>query len=453
MPLARHVVVVAVHRFHVGRERFGDDLAGGGDHVDHHCIAVTARVILRPTHGFDVVGKVLRTFLEVGEILVRQVGDVLTHVGLSQFDEQVADGVPHPARTGVQHEPHMIGLVEADFDEVVAGAQRSQMLVVVGVLQARVLFGDAREARQQGRPHGVDRGRRVFPGALVATALARRRAPVRHCRLDRRAQAVQVIRQVGGGQRGARRHHPAADIHPHRRRDDRPLRRDHAANGRTLAQVHVRHHRQMAIDEGHPGGVHQLLAGIVLDRDAFGPQLDRLALCHVLYLIRHFSFLSTRSTMVTASGTFLLHSIGGHGGTRTRSKPPPGITPMCGEALNAHHPKNLTQTPGLHPQIPLPAKAFGFTLHRSRHSFTGRSPFRVRAHVRFNVRWPKRPDEPVFSTSRPATFGGPVPCVAVRAAGRDGNVWRWFPASRRWFHTTSVAARQSIRRPHRNLGR
>jgi hypothetical protein len=66
-----------------------------------------------------------------------------------------ADGVADAARTRVQHEPDAVGLVEADFDEVVAGAQRAQVLVVVGLPQVRVLFDDAREARQQFGPHGV----------------------------------------------------------------------------------------------------------------------------------------------------------------------------------------------------------------------------------------------------------------------------------------------------------
>jgi hypothetical protein len=71
--------------------------------------------------------------------------------------------------------------------------------------------------------------------------------------------------------------HAAADVHPHRRRDDRADRGDHAADGRALAQVHVRHHRQVLEDERHLRRVEQLLAGFVLDRHAVGPQFDRLA--------------------------------------------------------------------------------------------------------------------------------------------------------------------------------
>ncbi|MNL66283.1 hypothetical protein D3C87_1907220 [compost metagenome] len=53
--------------------------------------------------------------------------------------------------------------------------------------------------------------------------------------------------------------------------------RNDTADGRTLAEVHIRHHRQVFEDERHPGSVDQLLPGFVFYRDAFGPELDRFA--------------------------------------------------------------------------------------------------------------------------------------------------------------------------------
>ena len=111
------------------------------------------------------------------------------------------------------------------------------------------------------------------------------RAAVRHGALDRAAQAVQVVGQVGGGQRGAHRHHAAADIDADRGGNDRALRRDHAADGRALAEVHVGHHRQVAEDEGQLRRVHELLARLVLDRHAVRPHLDRLAVVDLLQLV------------------------------------------------------------------------------------------------------------------------------------------------------------------------
>ncbi len=97
------------------------------------------------------------------------------------------------------------------------------------------------------------------------------RLAMRHRLLDGAAQAVQMVRQVAGMQRGARGDHAAADVYPYRRGDDRANGRDHAADGRAFAQMHVRHHRQVLEDERHPGGIEQLPAGVVFDRHAIGP--------------------------------------------------------------------------------------------------------------------------------------------------------------------------------------
>jgi hypothetical protein len=218
-------------------------------------------------------------FFEIGQIAVRQPGEMLPHVRLRQFDERAANGVADAARPGVQHQPHALGLIEAHLDEVIAGAQRTQVLVVVGALQARVFLNEALEARQQYRPVRVDPIRRVLPTAFVTPA-ATDRAPVRYGALDGTAQAMQIVGQVGGVQRRARGDHPAADVHAHRRRDDRAARRDDAAYRRALAEMYIRHHRQMAEDERQARGIDQLLTRFLLDRHAFGPHLDRRSAGH-----------------------------------------------------------------------------------------------------------------------------------------------------------------------------
>ena len=50
----------------------------------------------------------------------------------------------------MQHEPDAVGLVQADLDEVIAGAQGAEVAAVVGLLQARVFLGDGAEAPGQG---------------------------------------------------------------------------------------------------------------------------------------------------------------------------------------------------------------------------------------------------------------------------------------------------------------
>ncbi|MDT4837612.1 hypothetical protein FQZ97_713500 [compost metagenome] len=272
-----HVVVVAVHRFQIGLERLADGLARRDDHRLHHQGAVLPGEVLRPADGFHIVVEVPAAFLEIGQVAVRQVGQVLAHVGLGQFDELGADGIADPARAAVQHEPDAVGLVQADLDEVVAGAQGAEVVAIVGLLQPWVLGGDGPEACGQGAPGLVGGGRYVVPGALVAPAEG---LAVGHGALDGAAQAMEVVRQVGGPQGGEGGDHAAADVHAHGGGNDRADGGNHAADGRALAQVHVGHDRQVLEDEGHLRRVDQLLAGFLFHRHAFGPETDGLAAGH-----------------------------------------------------------------------------------------------------------------------------------------------------------------------------
>ena len=227
---ALHVVVVAVHRVFVDRERLGDHAASRTDHGVHHRLPVAARVVLRPADRFDVVVEVAAALGEIREVAIRQVRDVLPHVGLREFDEQAADRIADATRAAVQHEPHVVRFVDAHFDEVIAGAERAEMRVVVRLFQLRILVDDPLEARLQRLPRFGHGGRRaVAPRARIAAA---RRAAVRHRAFDRAAQPRERIRQVGCRQRRARGHHPAADVDADRGRNDRALGRNHAADRR-----------------------------------------------------------------------------------------------------------------------------------------------------------------------------------------------------------------------------
>ncbi len=154
------------------------------------------------------------------------------------------------------------------------------MFAVIGFPEVGVFFDDARKAWQQFGPQGVDQLRRVLPTALVALAAADRPA-MRYRLLDRATQGMQVVRQVGRVQGRAGSDHAAADVHADGRRNDRAACRDHAADRRALAQMHVRHHREVAEDERQAGGVDQLQSGLVLHRHAFGPHLDRSSIRHL----------------------------------------------------------------------------------------------------------------------------------------------------------------------------
>jgi hypothetical protein len=138
-----------------------------------------------------------------------------------------------------------------------------------------VLAGDHAELRGQRRDRRPrQEGLRSTPGAAIVLAAAVGTS-VRHRRLDRRSYAGEAVRQIRRRQIGHRRDHAAADIDADRRRHDRPLGGDHRAHCRALAPMRVRHHGQMLEQEGQAGDVAQLLLGLLLDRDAAGPRLDR----------------------------------------------------------------------------------------------------------------------------------------------------------------------------------
>ena len=150
----------------------------------------------------------------------------------------------------MQHHPNLHRLVEAELDEVVAGPERPQMGEAIGLFQLRILGGDAGEALGEARPGLDDRRRRVAPGAGIALA-APDLSAMRHGALDRGTDPPQPVRQVARHQRGARRHHPAADIDPDRGRDHGTLGRDDRADGGTDADMDIGHGRDMAEHEGH----------------------------------------------------------------------------------------------------------------------------------------------------------------------------------------------------------
>ena len=84
-----------------------------------------------------------------------------------------------------------------------------------------------------------------------------------------------AVRQLARRERGAHRHHAAADVDADRRRHDRGLGGDHRADGGALAEVHVRHDGDVVMDERQRRDVEQLAARRVLDGHALDPGLDR----------------------------------------------------------------------------------------------------------------------------------------------------------------------------------
>ena len=200
-------------------------------------------------------------------------------------------------RAGMQHCPHDPALVETHLHEVIAAAERAEVHPVVGAREHRIPLDESRETISQRRPGSVDGGRRRrAPGAAVALA---GRTAVRHGTLDRRAHRTQAVRQIGRRERRLRGHHAAAEVDADRGRDDGLARRDDAAHRRALADMHVRHHRQVAEDERHARCARELLACLVLDRYAPRPHLHgRTArdIHDVVVLVAHGSSMPNAAT-------------------------------------------------------------------------------------------------------------------------------------------------------------
>ena len=117
-------------------------VADRADHVGHHHPPVQRREILRPADRLDIIVEMVGPFREIGEVLVRQVDEPFAHVLLRQLDEEAADRVADAARARMEHHPHAVRLVEAELDEVVAGAERAEMDEVVRLLELRIFVGD-----------------------------------------------------------------------------------------------------------------------------------------------------------------------------------------------------------------------------------------------------------------------------------------------------------------------
>src|SRR6266446_9381869 len=157
---------------------------------------------------------------------------------------------------------------------MVPGAERPQMVHALLVIQLGILVDDRLVRRLQLRPHllvmpwGVRPRTAVVRASVVGTSM-------RHCLLNRRADAVQIVREMVGVQRSLHRHHAAANIHADRGRNDRTASWNYAANGRANAPMHIRHGRHPLVDERQLRDVPKLLARSVLKLTSAGERLWR----------------------------------------------------------------------------------------------------------------------------------------------------------------------------------
>ena len=186
-----------------------------------------------------------------------------------------------PMRLPTPREPEcsmnhtLIALVETDLDEVVAAAERAEVIDVVAAADARVLVDDLLERRGRASFHAFAAVRRQLAPRAAIAAAAVRRAAVRHGLLDRRAQALSESGSCSRRASVSTAIMPQPISTPTAAGMIAPLRRHDAADGRTDAEVHVGHHRDVMKHDRQPRDVLELTARGILDADAMRPRLDR----------------------------------------------------------------------------------------------------------------------------------------------------------------------------------
>jgi hypothetical protein len=215
------VVVVAVDA--VDLAAVADEVDEGGEGGVHHLVPVGGRVGLGPQQVVDVGGELGGALGEPGEVGVLEAA--LEGVGEVAGEVDVAGGqlVADTARSGVEDEPHLVGLVEAHFKEVVPGTEGAEL--VAGAPLELV-----------GEGVGGEPGLGGVGGGGVPLAEPGRDGPG-----DEGLVAVEVVGEPGGGDVGGDGDHPAADVDPHGGGDDGVSGGDDRADGGAHADMGVGH--------------------------------------------------------------------------------------------------------------------------------------------------------------------------------------------------------------------
>src|SRR5437879_12977728 len=92
------------------------------------------------------------------------------NVSAHHFDEIAAHAVPDSTRPSVQHEPNIFRFIQANFDEVIAGAERAEMIRVIASIELWMLFENSVVARLERLPDFIVAQRNLPPSARIAAA-------------------------------------------------------------------------------------------------------------------------------------------------------------------------------------------------------------------------------------------------------------------------------------------
>src|SRR6266540_2099844 len=158
----------------------------------------------------------------------------------------------------MEHEPHSVVRVETDFNEMVSGPERAEVIQVIPSTELGMFGLDRIVPWLQTLPFGKVMTGNFVPGSAIVLAAIVRPA-MRYGLLDGGAQRFQAIRQVTGIESSLDRDHAAPDVHANRGGNDGSLCRDHAADRRSDTPMDIRHGRDPLVNKGHRRDVTKLL--------------------------------------------------------------------------------------------------------------------------------------------------------------------------------------------------
>ena len=207
MSLAARVVVVALDCLVTHGER-GQRLGECFEARLGHRAPILVSVVLSDGECFPVPIEGPGSLVEPSEIAIRQPSIEPLGFFSCALDEVLTDRRAERATPAVQHQPHALGLVEAELNEVVPAPERSEAQAP-GLVELLAPFRDLRSSLQ----HLVDALlERSYSGFGAAFELRVSREPDRYSRLDCLAHRAQVVGQLAGLEVESHCVHAAPDV-------------------------------------------------------------------------------------------------------------------------------------------------------------------------------------------------------------------------------------------------
>ena len=189
----------------------------------------------------------------------------------------------------MKHQPDVFGFVQADFDEMIASAQRAEMIDVISTIQRWMFLKNEVVRRLQGLPHFCISRRDVVPGTSIAFA-AVIGTSMRYRSFDCFPNLLQTLGQIAGIQSRLNGHHSASDIDTHSGWNDRAFGWNDAADRCSDPPMNVGHRRNPTKDERQLRHIQQLCLCFGFDGYAASPgtNWDSVFAINNVVSVRHF---------------------------------------------------------------------------------------------------------------------------------------------------------------------